>query len=174
MEGGLAMTERKAWRENPSVLWADAFRLMNAGEFEAAIEKLKAALVIYPEYYDAWLLLGGAQEAAGMIDEAVVSTEEAVDISRRQYAQALVNLAFFHLTLKDYPRAVKAYENVLKVDESRAGVYYNLACIRARQGKPAAALEHLKRAIALEPEYRKVAEDDEALDPIRTEIEKLG
>ncbi|MGH8104558.1 MAG: TPR end-of-group domain-containing protein [bacterium] len=167
------MTERKAWSENPSVYWAEAFHLMNEGEFEAAIVKLKDAVEIYPEYYDAWLLLGGAQEAAGAIDEGIVSTEEAVAIARRELALALTNLAYFHLTLADLSKAEAAYEEALRIEGPQAGVFYNLACIFAKRGNQASALEHLKKAIALDPEYREVAGDDEDLENIREEVEQL-
>jgi quercetin dioxygenase-like cupin family protein len=46
---------------------------------------------------------------------------------------------------------------------------YNLACCEALAGRPADAIEHLRRAIELHEPLRELAQTDSDLDPIRDE-----
>ena len=52
-----------------------------------------------------------------------------------------------------------------------AGVLYNLACAESRHGQAADALAHLERAVALDPQFAALAEDDRDFDPIRDDPE---
>jgi tetratricopeptide (TPR) repeat protein len=64
----------------------------------------------------------------------------------------------------------KAIEELLKAHEKYPDdgtVLYNLACAEARKGDAQAAVEHLRRSVALNPDMRKLAEDDEDFESIR-------
>ena len=50
-----------------------------------------------------------------------------------------------------------------------AGLFFNLACAESRLGETDAALEHLARAIELEPGFREYAQNDEDLEAIRSD-----
>lgn len=68
----------------------------------------------------------------------------------------------------------KAIEELLKAHEKYPDdgtVLYNLACAEARKGDSEAAVEHLRRAVELDPDMRKLAEDDEDFDSIRERSE---
>jgi tetratricopeptide (TPR) repeat protein len=47
------------------------------------------------------------------------------------------------------------------------GILYNLACAEARLGETDAAIEHLRRAIEIEPRFAELARDDEDFAAIR-------
>jgi tetratricopeptide (TPR) repeat protein len=68
----------------------------------------------------------------------------------------------------------KAIEELLKAHEKYpedGTVLYNLACAEARKGETEAAIEHLRRSVELDPEMRKLAEDDDDFDSIRESAE---
>jgi hypothetical protein len=48
-------------------------------------------------------------------------------------------------------------------------LFFNLACCESRAGRAAAALDHLRQAIALSDEFREFAKDDPDFAPIRDE-----
>ncbi len=48
-------------------------------------------------------------------------------------------------------------------------LFFNLACCESLTGRPAEALNHLRRAIELSEEFRENARDDPDLDPLRGE-----
>jgi hypothetical protein len=48
-------------------------------------------------------------------------------------------------------------------------LFFNLACCESLCGRPGAALDHLRHAIAMSEEFRRAAREDADLDPIRGE-----
>ena len=62
-------------------------------------------------------------------------------------------------------------EEALAERPEHAGNLYNLACFEALAGRHDAALEHLRRSIELDAQYREYASDDEDFAPVRDDPE---
>jgi len=75
--------------------------------------------------------------------------------------------AFPHYRAKDWARAIEVMREAHERHGDNANVLYNLACVEALGGEGDAALEHLRRAVELEPRSRDWARSDPDLDPIR-------
>lgn len=71
----------------------------------------------------------------------------------------------------EHEKAIEALEVMLAETPEDATVLYNLACAESLTGKRAEALEHLQRAIEIDPDFRDNAEKDPDLDPIREDPE---
>ena len=67
--------------------------------------------------------------------------------------------------------AVRVMEEALAERPEHAGNLYNLACFEALAGRHDAALEHLRRSIELDAQYREYASDDEDFAPVRDDPE---
>jgi tetratricopeptide (TPR) repeat protein len=74
-----------------------------------------------------------------------------------------------HHGVKDYERAVEVMRRALDAHPDNPNVLYNLACVEALAGGQAAALEHLRRAIELDPRAKKWARSDPDLESLRGE-----
>ena len=61
-------------------------------------------------------------------------------------------------TTGDWDRAIEVLEGQLAEDPGNANVLYNLACAESRGGRHDAALDHLSRAVELEPQLRELAQ----------------
>ena len=70
-------------------------------------------------------------------------------------------------TTGEWDRAIEILQAQLAEDPLNANVLYNLACAESRGGREEESLEHLARAIELEPSFAKLASDDADLDAIR-------
>jgi tetratricopeptide (TPR) repeat protein len=70
-------------------------------------------------------------------------------------------------TSEEWDRAIAILKAQLAQDPVNANVFYNLACAESRGGYREAALEHLRRAIDLQPDFTRLARDDTDLDAIR-------
>jgi tetratricopeptide (TPR) repeat protein len=68
---------------------------------------------------------------------------------------------------KEYDRAVEIMRAHLAEHPDNASVLYNTACMEALAGEREAALDHLARALELEPRAREWSRSDSDLDPIR-------
>ena len=72
-----------------------------------------------------------------------------------------------HVRAGDYEAAVAVVAAGLERHGENASLLYNLACFEALAGRRGDALEHLRRAVELDPEAREWAQDDSDFDAIR-------
>ena len=68
-----------------------------------------------------------------------------------------------------YAEIADRSRELVETDPPDAEPVYNLACCEALAGRPADAIDHLRRAIELHEPLRKLAQTDSDLDPIRDE-----
>jgi tetratricopeptide (TPR) repeat protein len=74
-----------------------------------------------------------------------------------------------HYLRKDYARALEIMREALAQHPDNANVLYNLACCESLGGEPERALEHLARALELDPRAREWARSDSDFDPVRAD-----
>jgi len=67
----------------------------------------------------------------------------------------------------EWERAIESLRAQLAQGPLDPNVLYNLACAESRGGHHEAALEHLRRAIELEPQFAGLAQGDHDLDAVR-------
>lgn len=67
----------------------------------------------------------------------------------------------------DHERALRLARESATAHPDRGQVLYNVACAESLAGERTAAVEHLRRALELEPRAARWAQDDTDLDPIR-------
>jgi len=70
-------------------------------------------------------------------------------------------------TTGEWDRAIDILRAQLAQDTHNANLFYNLACAESRGGYVDSALDHLRRAIELEPTFSQLALEDDDLDAIR-------
>jgi predicted Zn-dependent protease len=78
--------------------------------------------------------------------------------------------------LHELKHTSEAREVLLKVEarfKEDWHIHYNLACYAAQLSKPEEAIEHLKRAVALNAQARGYALEDRDLEPVRAQIAKI-
>jgi tetratricopeptide (TPR) repeat protein len=68
---------------------------------------------------------------------------------------------------EDPERAIAEIQAGLAAKPEDAGLHFHLACIYCRAGQVDKAGPALDRAVELDPKYRKWAEEDEDLEPLR-------
>jgi tetratricopeptide (TPR) repeat protein len=70
---------------------------------------------------------------------------------------------------KRYDEAEALLHEGLELYPGNPSLLYEIACLDALQGRKDEAIEHLRRAIELFDEFRRYAENDSELDPVRHE-----
>jgi tetratricopeptide (TPR) repeat protein len=68
---------------------------------------------------------------------------------------------------EEWDKAIEVLEQHLAETPDNGGVRYNLACAHARAGNSDVALEHLARAVELQPTFLEYAQRDDDLASIR-------
>jgi tetratricopeptide (TPR) repeat protein len=69
----------------------------------------------------------------------------------------------------EYAEAADRGRELVESGAEYPGVLYNLACCESLAGRPADALEHLRRSINLSQRFRDLAKEDSDFDPIRSD-----
>jgi quercetin dioxygenase-like cupin family protein len=69
----------------------------------------------------------------------------------------------------EFAQAKAMLEPAVAENPDAGGLLYNLACAESRLGETDAAIGHLARAVEIEPNFARYAQDDEDLEPIRSD-----
>ena len=94
---------------------------------------------------------------AGGSDQNAICIDHRIDLIDSQYAKALVKIARLYYERKDYVAAAKHYSLAAQLDSDRASHHHSAGCAYGKEKKYRLGIEHLKRALALEPRNLRYA-----------------
>ena len=167
--------KHQPWPENPSEQWIYALEHMNAGEYELALKHCKRAIEIWPDYYNAWLVMASALERLDQLDEALDAVQRASEIAVEELSQAWNTQAFLHIARGEYSDALTVDRVLDLVDPTRHGIVrYRMGIAHAQLGNRDQALECLTEAFNFRPGLRERAAREPLLEPVRQDIESLS
>ena len=129
-----------------------AVKHLEAGQVDAALEELREAIRLAPEYPDAHYNLGSALLARGAVRQAIAAYRRATELDP-DYAEAHNNLGVLLESLGDRAGAVEHYTRAIQVQPHQAGAHYNLANALLAEGKPGEALAHYRETLASDPAH---------------------
>jgi tetratricopeptide (TPR) repeat protein len=143
-----------------------------------AVEWFERALKRNGSYVPALIGRGQAFETASRLDDALKSFEAAVaidssltdlrqriDVLRFDVVRELVAAARRAGDGGDYDEARRAYSRAIEASPESAFLYRDLGAIELKHGDRLAALEHLRRAVALDPtDGRSIGQIGEILE----------
>jgi hypothetical protein len=69
----------------------------------------------------------------------------------------------------EYAEAADRARALIEAHQQYPLLFYNVACLESLTGRPAEAIDHLRRAIEMFEPFREYAKDDSDFDPIRGE-----
>ncbi len=140
-------------------LYEQALQALQHRDYTRAAEQFQAVLDRYPEERELHdrvrLYLRVCERQTGP------STPKPATLQDRVYAATMA------LNRGDSAGALAQLEPVAEQARDNDHAQYVLAAIRAQRGEPPLALEHLRRAIELNPENRALARQDPDLEPLR-------
>jgi len=128
-------------------------------DFAASADALRAVIERYPDERE---LLERARLYLKVCERELEPKEPAP-----KTADELVYAATLALNAGDEATALLNAQRALTADARHDHAHYMLAVVNTRRGDAAAALEHLRRAVALNPENRSIARQDPELDSLR-------
>lgn len=163
------------WEENPSEEWAYGLHHMKNGEWESAIQHCQRAIEIWPTYFDAWLLIGGALEETGEYEEALSAVERASEIAIMELSQAWNNLASLYLIRKEWEQALTIDRVLDLIDPARHPIIcYRMAIAYTQLGDLTMGLKWLLESIEYRPDLVQRALDETWLAPLHDRVRHLA
>jgi len=141
------MDRRHAFYERSNLSQA----LMEEGRLDAAEEQLQAALVLFPDYYEADYNLGIIAAREGKLDEAERRFRRALE-ENPGFAEARNNLGSLlaQRGLKDEAR--REFAEALRLKPDYAGAHFNLGRLLQSEGRMDEAAEFLRESVRLQPD----------------------
>ena len=140
-------------------LYERGLELLQHHDYRAAADRFESVLRQYPEEKELHervrLYLNICQRHAARIEPQPQTLEE------RLFASTLA------INGGQYEAAISQLHLVRDEDPDNDHALYMLAVAHAQRGEHAAAIAHLERAIAVNPENRALARQDPDLDPLR-------
>jgi tetratricopeptide (TPR) repeat protein len=141
--------------------------LREEGEVDKALAAFEAAREMYGGEAEFWWELGLTYEAAGDYRAAVEAFSRAVELNPAS-AVTYTARGVCYLRLGEAAAAAADFEAGLALYPADAKAHYNLACIRAGEGRTDEALVHLEAALALDAgRYVPMAAEDPDLESCR-------
>ncbi len=143
--------------------------LVARGRAQDAVHTARSILKVAPRSVKGHWLMGNALFALRNYDGACQSYELAIrhNPTAAKFLLAFVGLCFQRLGL--YNRALRSYEDGLRLNPGAKEIHYGLACTYSLMNEPGRALPHLEQAARQGYVDRAYIEKDGDLDNIRNE-----
>jgi tetratricopeptide (TPR) repeat protein len=122
------------------------------GDFDAAFELIKKALINKPDYSDAHNNLGNVLKDLNKFDDALTSFHQALKIIPNS-AEVHNNIGIVLNKLNRLDESVSSYKTALSKKPDYAEAHNNLGHVLKRQNMLEEALESYQKAITIMPEY---------------------
>ena len=122
--------------------------LSRKGKTKEAIEELKRAIGIYPEYVHAYNDLGVAYIRLDLIDDAIVALEKSISLDPKALNPRL-NLGIANVRRRDYEQAEQPLRDALAIDETVPLVHLYLGITLWKTERSIEAENQFSRALSL-------------------------
>lgn len=121
-------------------------------DWQAAINAIKSATALKPNYLDALNNLAYCYEQNQELDKALEVYQQVIAY-RPNYFEANYGLGNVHFGLKQYDRALTYFERALKIDPKSKQVLYNIAQTYYEKGDFNKSIKVYKELLRLEPNH---------------------
>jgi len=118
------------------------------GKTHEAIEELKRAIAIYPEYFQAYNDLGVAYIKLDLIDDAIGVLERSTVLDPKAFNPRL-NLGIANVRRQDFPRAEPHLRAAVAIDSSLPLAHLYLGITLWKTARPEEAEDEFARALSL-------------------------
>jgi len=129
-------------------------QLQRLGEYQGAMEAFKSSIDHDPQFALAYSRLADIYETLGHDDQAQIYSLKAVDLSQNLTQQERYLIRATHAKLlKEYPKAIEAYEALAKVSPGNTDILFALARLYEESGDLEKARSNLEKVQTLDPKF---------------------
>ena len=138
----LKATELRPGWPAPRLALAETY--LTSGDYELAWQESERILKVSPENQSALLIGGLAYFRKGELDKALSFLRKAHALNPKDPVP-YINTGAVYVAQKNYPRALKEYEEALKLDADRVEALSSIAGVHVLQGNREAAFEKVQQ-----------------------------
>ena len=123
-----------------------------AGRHNEAIATYKKAIVLKPDFVEAYFCVGAAYQQTDRHVEAIIACRKAIAIKPDCF-EAYCCMGIAYRDLEQYAEAIAAWKKVIVIKPDNALAHFNLGFAYVELGQSTNAVAACKKAIALKPDY---------------------
>lgn len=128
--------------------------LANLNDHNNAVIHYKEAILLNPQFIDAYNNLAVSEIELGNDSQALLNLSKALEI-HPEYIDAIYNISTVYRNMGLPVKAQTALEKLIKIDPLSAKSFYNLALILQEKGELDLAAINADRALACDPSFRQ-------------------
>ena len=150
--------QAQAWKPSTNSLQAlrdynEGLELARRGKNLEALKKLQASTQDDPQFALAYSRLGQVEANLGYDSDAEAASRQAVELSEKLPTQERYLILAIHARImKDYPKAIEAYENLAKAMPGDTDIQFTLAGLYEDSSLLDKAREHFANVLKAEPQ----------------------
>lgn len=129
--------------------------LMSKKDYPGAATAFQKATQEFPDFYEAYARMGVAQYMSGHAQDARVSLQKSIDLSKGKYPDAIFDLADVYNDVGDFAGADPLSKRVIALDNSSWRGYFEGARALLGLKRYAEAQQDAAKAIELYPKYEQ-------------------
>jgi DNA-binding winged helix-turn-helix (wHTH) protein/TolB-like protein/Flp pilus assembly protein TadD len=168
---GEALTELKHAQELDPLSFVVSYRagmlLYFMHQYEQAIAQCREVVALYPHYAEAYRSLGCALRQQGMVQEAIVELQKAVEMNRRD--SFLSELGYTYALSGRQPEAIKLVNELEGLSKRRYVSPVQIARIYAGLGEKGRAFEWLHKGYEDRSDHLLILGVDPSFDGVRSD-----
>jgi len=104
---------------------ARGLRFYRRKDYQKAIEEFVKVVEEFPEYKEAWNILGNAYYRAGLHDEALRAYQKVKELDPLD-TDAYENIGVIYANRGEYGQAIEEWQKILKIDPARRDILYHI------------------------------------------------
>jgi len=116
--------------EDPSVQFALGNAYFDLSQFEPAVERLRKATTLAPDYIEAWVNLGSVYDEMGRLDDALHAYKEALKLNPTE-EKTLCNIGGVYFQKRQIGPALNHFQKAIDNHPDSQLAHYNLAILFA-------------------------------------------
>lgn len=131
--------------KDPKYQYEKASYCVNIGLFDEAIKYINKTILLDPNYYLGWYLLGITQSRKGNLNEAEIAYKKCIDINPN-FSESYYGLGILYEEQGNLDKAIVEYDKAFSLDQN-SGASYQLGAIYFRQNKYDLALGYVEKSL---------------------------
>src|SRR5205085_2133299 len=139
-------------RAEAELRYEEGLELTKARRYQDAVSAYQQAIILNPDFAEAYHELGFAFFKLGKYEESVASSQQAIKL-KPDNSDTYRNLGLAYQALRRWKAAMEAFTKSLKIKPGDAATHYNLGLVLKNNNDIDAAIESFKETIKIKPDF---------------------
>ena len=139
--------------------FSQAYKLIQSGQEEKGLEKIRKFIESNPKVWNAWFILGWGLRKLGRYDDALTAFKQAVECGGNKNSDTYNEMAICLLEQDNTKEAKEALMNAFKISPEDTKIISNLGYVCLKEGNKAEAQKYFTAVLEFDPNDKIAASE---------------